>query len=182
MERNPQKGTRHFQAEAIRMNNQNRRTLYARSVRYTFTQSLALPAKEAFEWCTDYQPYDLAMMKEEGKRTIRKITEDTILLTESIPKKNKTITRTKLVRLNRPELSWSNTHISGPNRHSQFLYRILPEGKTRSRLFFRGLYVCYSSRPIPRKQLQRIGREERRGDSTVWRHLAAALREENAAR
>jgi len=181
LERNPQKGSGYSQAGAIRMNHK-RRTLYAQSVRYTFTQPLPLPAKEAFDWCTDYQPYDLVMMKEEGKRTIRKITEDTILLTESIPKQNKTTRRIKLVRLNRPELSWTNTHISGPNRHSQFLYRILPEGKTRSRLFFRGLYVCYSSKPIPRKQLQQLGREERRGDSTVWHHLAAALSEETAAR
>jgi len=164
------------------MNHRKRGKLYAQSVRYSFTQPLSLPANEAFEWCTDYQPYDLAMMKEEGKRGIRRITNDTILLTESLLKKGKIMRKTKLVRLNRPELSWTNTHISGPNRHSQFLYKILPEGKSRSRLLFRGLYVCYSRKPIPRRQLQRIGRAERRGDSTAWRHLAAALRKESAAR
>jgi hypothetical protein len=164
------------------MIHRKRRVLYAQSVKYGFNQSLALPAKEAFDWCTDYQPYDLAMMKERGRRFIRKISTDTILLTESMPKKNRTIRKTKLVRLNRPELSWTNTHMSGPNRYSQFLYKIIPEGKTSSRLFFRGLYVCYSGKPIPRKQLERIGREERRADSTAWRHLAAAMRKENAGR
>ena len=61
--------------------------VYPHSVRYTFNQSLALPAKEAFDWCTDYQPHDLALMKEEGKRTVRRVTDDTIVLTESMPRR-----------------------------------------------------------------------------------------------
>jgi hypothetical protein len=146
------------------------------SVKYGFNQPLPVPADEAFDWCTDYQPYDLAMMKEDGKRTIRKITDDTILLIETTRRNNRSIRKTKLVRLNRPELSWTNTHIAGPNRHSQFLYKIVPEGKTRSRLYFKGLLVWYSRKKLRGRQLLRIGREERLADSTAWRYLATALR------
>ena len=154
------------------------RKLHAHSVRYGFNQSLSAPVEEAFEWCTDYQPDDLTTMRETGKRTIRKITNDSIILMETIPIKNRTIKRTKLVRLNRPEFSWTNTHISGPNQHSQFLYKLVPEGKKRSRLYFKGLLVYYSRNPLTKQQLIKIGREERRADSTAWRHLATALRRE----
>jgi hypothetical protein len=153
--------------------------LHAYSVKYGFNQSLSAPAERAFEWCTDYRPDDLATMREAGRRTIRRIASDSIILMETIPKRNGAIRRAKLVRLNRPELSWISTHISGPNRHSQFLYRLAPEGKTRCRLYFKGLLVCYSRKPLTGLQLLKIGREERRADSTAWRHLAAALRKEN---
>ena len=146
------------------------------SVRYAFNQSLAAPANVAFDWCTDYQPYDFAIMKEEGTRRIRKINDDTIVLTETVRKRNRLIRKTKLVRLNKPSLSWTNTHISGPTRHSQFLYKIVPEGKARSRLYFQGLLVHYSRTALTCRDLNKIARRERRRDSRVWRHLAAALR------
>jgi len=152
------------------------------SVKYAFNQLLAAPAADAFDWCTDYQPYDFDLMKEKGKRTIRKITEDMIILRETMAKKNQTVTKTKLVRLDRAGLSWTNTHIFGPNQHSQFLYKIVPEGRSRSRLYFKGLLICYSSKPLSRRQLLKIGRTERRLDATVWHHLAAELRKEAAGR
>ena len=121
-------------------------------------------------------------MKEKGKRKIRRITEDTILLVETASKKNRLIRKTKLVRLNRPSLSWTNTHIAGPNRHSQFLYAIVPDGKNRSHLQFQGLLILSSRKALTRQQLRRIAREERQADSTAWRHLAAALRREKTYR
>ena len=152
------------------------------SVKYAFNQLLAAPAAKAFDWCTDYQPNDFNLMKEKGKRTIRKLTEDLILLTETSPKKNRSVIKTKLVRLDRAGLSYTNTHILGPNRHSQFLYKIVPEGRARSRLYFRGLLICYSRKPLSKCQLLKIGRDERRMDSTIWHHLAAELRKEAAKR
>ena len=156
--------------------------LHTYSVGYSFNQSLAAPAEVAFDWCTDYQPYDLAIMKEKGRRKIQRITRDTILLTETMPKKNRLIKKTKLVRLNKPSLSWTNTHIGGPNRHSQFLYKLVPEGKNRSRLYFQGLLIHYSPKTVTRQQLRKIAAAERRADATAWRHLAAALRRDMAHR
>ena len=92
--------------------------MHVYSVRYGFKQSFRLPAKEAFNWCTDYKPYDFKLMNETGIRRIRKLTHDAIILTETTLRNKETITKTKLVRLNKPDLSWTNVHISGPNRHS----------------------------------------------------------------
>jgi len=156
--------------------------MHTYSIEYGFNQPLAAPANVAFEWCTDYQPHDLAIMKEKGKREIQKITDGTIVLTETTRRKNRVIKKTKLVRLNKSSLSWTNTHIAGPNRHSQFLYRIVAEGRKRSRLYFEGLLILYSRKPLSRQQLRKIARDERQGDATVWRHLATALRKDTAQR
>jgi hypothetical protein len=160
----------------------NRERLHAYSVKYTFNQPLPVPADVAFNWCTDYKPNDLEMMKEKGERRILRITSDTILLTETTRKRNRLIRKTKLVRLNKPALAWTNTHVAGPNRHSQFLYEIVPEGRSRSQLRFKGLLVHYSKRALRPEQLRKIARAERQTDSTAWHHLAAALQRETARR
>lgn len=150
-------------------------TVYVYSVKYDFKQSFRLPAKEAFDWCTDYTPYDLTLMNETGKRRIQKITHDAILLTETTLRNKKTVTKTKLVRLNKPQLSWTNVHISGPNRHSEFLYKIEPLGKSRSRLNFTGLLIYYSRRTLTKRTLRKIARAERRADSLAWHYLSTAM-------
>src|SRR5271157_4597270 len=146
--------------------------MHVYSVRYSFKQSLTLPAKEAFEWCTDYKPYDLTLMNETGKRRIRKLTHDAILLTETTRRNKKTVTKTKLVRLNKPQLSWTNVHITGPNRHSEFLYKIEPLGKSRSRLNFTGLLIYASRNAVSKRTLRKIALDERRADSQAWHYLS----------
>ena len=144
-------GTPNVNGQVIKTKQQETHTY---SVSYAFNQLLAAPAEVAFDWCTDYQPYDISLMKEKGTRKIEKLADDAILLTETAPKNNRTIKKTKLVRLNKRSLSWTNTHVAGPNRHSQFLYRIVPEGRKRSRLYFKdyssnileNLWVARSSR------------------------------------
>ncbi len=74
--------------------------MQAFSVSYRFTQRFPVPAQEAFDWATDYQPNDLALMGEEGKRTIQKITEDAIILKEDITHARGKTSKVKLVRLN----------------------------------------------------------------------------------
>ncbi len=149
-------------------------------MRYGFKQILPLAGKEAFEWCTDYKPYDFSLMHEKGRRRIQKLTRDAIILTETTRKNNKTIIKAKLIRLNKSQLSWTNVHISGPNRHSEFLYQIEPLGKNRSRLNFTGLLICNSSRALSNQKLRKIARDERRADSRVWRYLSIAMRKEMA--
>ena len=156
--------------------------MHAYSVRYGFSQSFKLPPQDAFDWCTDYKPYDLAIMRETGRRRIRRLTHDAILLTETIVTSNKPVTKTKLVRLNRPELSWTNTHISGSHRHSEFIYKIEPQGKKRSKLKFTGLLICYSKNVLTREKLRKIARDERRADSKAWHHLAVAMEKDMNSR
>ena len=149
------------------------------SIKYSFNQLLALPLERAFLWCTDYQPQDFTLMKEAGSRRTSKLTDDVLVLRETTLKNGHRIRKTKLVRLNKPEFSWTNTHIGGPNRHSQFLYKLMPAGRARSRLYFTGLLVLYSDKSLGPKQLRRIAREERNADSKAWQNLAAAIRKEN---
>jgi hypothetical protein len=145
------------------------------SVTYTFSQRFRLPAKKAYEWCTDYEPSDLALMHEIGHRTIRKLTNDTILLTETVKQNGTTTRKVKLVRLNPRAFSWYNIHISGPNKHSAFLYEIVPKGKWKSKLTFTGLLVVYSKAKLTTRKLRQIASTERRYDSIAWKHLAKAM-------
>jgi len=145
------------------------------SLRYSFNQRFNAPAKQAFDWCTDYTPQDLSLMKESGERRIRRLTGDTIILTETTQSKGQSIKKTKVVRLNPDQLSWTSTHLSGPYKHSQFLYRIVAERKSESRLYFTGLILRYSSRRLNKHQLRRIAESERRADSRAWKHLAVAM-------
>ncbi len=147
----------------------------AYSAKYDFNQRFSVPARQAFNWCTDYQPSDLSLMNESGTRRIVKLNEDTILLKETIRQNGKAVTKTKLVRINKTSMSWTNTHLSGPNLHSQFLYRIVPEGKRTSRLFFTGLLLCYSVKHLSKHVLKQIAKSERRVDSLAWKQLAKAM-------
>jgi hypothetical protein len=152
--------------------------MQAFSVIYKFSQRFSVSAKEAFDWATDYQPNDLALMGEEGKRTIRKVTEDTIILKEDITHAGRKISKMKLVRLNPRALSWHNIHIRGPNKYSEFLYEINPEGKDRSRLTFTGLLVLYSKDRLSSQKLKQIANREKQYDSMAWKHLASAMARE----
>ena len=148
------------------------------SLSYKFSQRLDAPANVAYRWCTDYQPNDLSLMYEKGHRTIRWVTDDTVILREVVHQNGKLIKKIKLVKLDPENLSWYNIQLSGPNRHSAFIYRITPEGKDRSRLNFTGLLVVYSQARLNNRALRRIARSERRYDATAWKHLAKALHEE----
>ena len=149
--------------------------MQAFSVNYKFSQRFPVPAQEAFDWATDYQPNDLALMGEKGKRTIRKVTEDTIILKEDITHAGRKISKVKLVRLNPRALSWHNIHIRGPNKYSEFLYEIKPEGKGRSRLTFTGLLVLYSKDRLSSQKLKQIANREKQYDSKSWKRLANAM-------
>ena len=147
----------------------------AYTVKYGFSQGFNVSAQKAFDWCTDYRPSDLALMKEKGERRIQRITEDAIVLTETVHKVGMTIRKKKVVRLNKPKRSWTNTHVSGPNLYSQFLYEIVSVGKNKSRLNFTGLLICYSKAALTKRTLSRMAASERQVDSRAWRHLAAAM-------
>lgn len=152
--------------------------MQAFSVRYRFTQRFPVSAQEAFEWATDYQPTDLALMGEDGKRTIQKITEDAIILKEDITHARGRTSKVKLVRLNPRALSWHNIHIRGPNKYSEFLYEITPEGKGRSKLTFTGLLVLYSKDRLSAQKLKQIANREKHYDSKAWKRLADAMAKE----
>src|SRR5208337_414877 len=149
--------------------------MFANSVSYKFSQSFRVPARQAYKWCTNYEPTDLSLMNEEGQPRIRKVTEDTVILTEKFNQKGKMVKKVKLVKLNPVNMSWYNIHIVGPNKNSAFVYQIVPEGKTRSKLMFTGFLVVYSKASFSPKLIKQIATNEKRGDSNAWKLLARAM-------
>jgi hypothetical protein len=145
------------------------------SIRYTFSQRFRATAADAYRWCTDYEPGDLSLMKERGKRTIRRISEDALLLVDDVYHGRAHTKKTKLVRLDPEKLRWTNTHIAGPYEHSQFIYEIFPEGQDASRLEFTGLQVMYGQGKVTPEEIESIRRELTEEDSTNWKRLATAM-------
>ena len=115
------------------------------------------------------------MMNEKGQRGIQRITNDTIILRETIIKNGKRTKKVKLVKLNPAALSWYNIQISGPNKSSAFLYQIVPEAKDRSKLNFTGLLVVYDKAKLTPHRMKQIANKEKRYDSNAWKLLGKAM-------
>lgn len=140
------------------------------TIRYEFDQHFDFPAKDAYKWATDYEPEDSFFLGLTQKRKVEWIDKRTVILTEFFRKDEKRFTKKKLVRLNPERFSWTNTHISGPTKYSQFLYEIIPEGKKTSRLHFTGLQLEYGN-VSPKGLAAKIKKE----DSEIWKRLAKAM-------
>ena len=147
---------------------------------FRFSVNLPASADAAYRWATDYRPDDPARMGEVGRRRVQRLAEGTILLIDAVRADRGTVTKTRLVRLRPRARSWTNTHLAGPLRHSQFLYRIVPRGPRRSRLEFVGLQVERSGRALSAAELARRARTVAREDAATWRHLVRAMAEELA--
>ena len=115
-------------------------------------------------------------MHERGKRRIEKLTNDTYILTDTFYLKRGTISKKKLVRLHLSQMAWTNTYLAGPKKYSQFLYKIVPVGKNRSRLDFVGLQL--EPQVMTRMQAAAFALKVRKEDSRSWRLLARAMEKE----
>jgi hypothetical protein len=145
---------------------------------YRFRTRLPAPADAAYRWATDYAPDDWHRMGYDGTRRIRRLAPGTLVLTDRVRVDGHFVTKVRLVRLRPRERAWTNTHLAGPNRLSQFLYHILPQGRRASVLEFVGLQVETSVRPLSRSALTARARTVAREDAAIWRRLARAMREE----
>ena len=145
------------------------------SVRYKFSQKFAVPVEDAFAWSIDYDPGDWKRMGLEGKRKIKRLTDDAIILEDTRPTDKGPVTKTRLVRINHERRSFSNTHIDGPTPHSQFWYEFFPERDGGSRLDFTGLLLLPSKKRLSESEVARIAADERKGDSKIWKNLAKAM-------
>ena len=152
------------------------------SVRYGFRQPLAAPANEAYAWCTDFGPEDGPLFSEPTRRSVRRISEDALVMTDTTGPEGRRRRIQRLVRLNPEERAWTSTHLDGPFRGSQYWYRILPDGPNRSHLEFRGLRLESSPRRLSAGDVARRVEDCRRTDSGEWRRwLAPALEKDLGA-
>jgi hypothetical protein len=149
--------------------------LYITSERYKFSQKFDVPASEAYKWCTSYDPGDLKLMGEDGNRSIERIADDTVVLSDTFSKDGQTFTKEKLVRLYPERLSWVSTHITGPAKYSQFMYEIHPLNKTSSRIDFTGLQIDYNETQPTKKEIPVRAAQLKKEDSLAWKLLAKAM-------
>lgn len=142
------------------------------SVHYKFTQHFDFPARTAYEWCTDYDPGDIRLGGGNGERRIRRLNEDTLVLTDTYFSGKRREVKRRLVKLYPKNLSWTNTRISPEAKYSQFLYQILPE-RGGSRLVFTGSQMFSGSATASRRAA--LARKIAKEDSAQWKILAKAM-------
>lgn len=153
------------------------------TLQYAFRQQLQAPARAAFSWCTDFEPKDGRLFPVRWERSVRRLSEGALILADTTYPEGHRRRIHRLVRLYPSELAWTNTHLDGPFRHSQFLYQIVAEGPRRSHLSFHGTKLVRSPGPLAPGELDRRAAEEMRSDSSLWRGgIAPALQRELAPR
>jgi hypothetical protein len=145
------------------------------TVHYRFSQSFPFPAEDAFAWAADYDAGDLALMGLDGRREIERIDRDTVVLNDIFFAAGRTTKKRRLIRIFPELLMLTNTRLSASNKHSQFIYQFVAEGKKGSRLDFTGAQVERSkTRPSPSK-IATLASEYARVDSALWVNLAEAM-------
>ncbi len=148
-----------------------------RGIRYSFSQVFGVSARRAFEWCTDYSPDDMTLMqKENATRQIQRISEDTIILIDIFASEERNIVKQKLVCLYPDRLMWTSTHLTGPNKHSQFLYEITPQTEGQSCLKFTALALDYDVKND--EEAEELARKLKKMDSETWKLLAKRMKED----
>jgi hypothetical protein len=152
--------------------------LVAVSTRYEFSQHFRVPAAEAFAWCTDYSPDDHALMGLKGKRKSKRVSEDAVILEDTIYPSGRAVTKTKLVRKDPKTLAYYNVHLTGPTRHSLYTYQIVPDGEGESRLDYTGYEVFYPKRAPTKSQLAEMAEAEAVSWNKEWGNLARAMEKE----
>lgn len=146
------------------------------SLSFRFRQPFRAPAKESYGWCTDFRASDSSFFLERGKRTVQRLAADAYVLTDTTYPGGRRRKIRRLVRLDPSELAWTNTHLDGPFRHSQYWYRVVPDGPRTSHLEFHGLRLARTSRSLSSSEVARRTKREQRTDADYWRRrLAPAL-------
>lgn len=149
------------------------------AVHYYFSQRFSVSAIKAFDWCTDYDPFDhLLMGEEKAERKMTRLSKSTVIVKDIFQTKEGRIEKQKLVQVYPDQLFWTATHLTGPVKYSQFLYKITPEGEEASRLDFTGLYLDYQNENLSETEGERIGEQLCKDDAEAWKMLAKAMAKE----
>jgi len=143
-------------------------------IQYRFSQRFPVPARRAYKWCTNYSPEDHVLMGDEAaERTITCVTDATIILTDTFHTNRGNVEKQKLVQLYPDRLSWVSTHLTGPNKYSQFIYEISAEGNGASRLDFTALHLEYEN--LDSEAIKSLADKLKKEDSAAWKLLANAM-------
>ena len=152
------------------------------SLAYRFRQKFGVAAKDAFDWCTDFGPKDGSLFSTPVRRTVKWVNDSTLVMTDTKQVDGKTVRIARLVRILPSELAWTNTHLNGPYRHSQFWYRIVADGPRRSHLEFTGLAIREVPGRVSTSARSRLAEGLRKDDAAEWRTRLAPALESDLAR
>jgi hypothetical protein len=145
------------------------------TVRYQFRQAFSVSAEAAFAWSTNFGTDDNALMGDiTAERQVTQIADGAFLLKDTFYTVAGILEKQKLVQLYPAQLRWTSTHLSGPNKHSQFLYTITPKGRTSSVLEFIALHFEHDDKADVKELAKRLCKE----DADAWVLLAAAMEKE----
>jgi hypothetical protein len=145
-------------------------------VRYHFRQPFKIPARQAYAWCTSFEPDDHTLLGiKNAQRKITRLTDQTIILNDSFQAPNGYIKKQKLVQLYPDCLTWTATHITGPNKYSQFLYKISADDENVSHLDFTANHLEYENEGPAKKEVALLAEKLCREDAEMWRLFAAAM-------
>jgi hypothetical protein len=145
-------------------------------VRYGFRQNFAVLADKAYLWCTDFDPKDHALMGEpNAKRKVTYLTKETLILNDTFKAKNGEVKKKKLIQRDPDQLRWVSTHLSGPNKYSQFIYEISAE-KNGSTIEFTANHIEYQK--LSEKETKQLTGKLRKHDVDIWALLAKAMENE----
>lgn len=148
------------------------------TIRYSFSQHFSVLAHAAYDWCTDYQPDDHALVViSDAKRIVTWITDEAVLVKDTFTTASCDLEKEKLVHLNPEKLTWTSTYLTGPNMYSQFTYKIIAEDEDASRLEFEASHVEYKEN-LTRKALQELTVQLSAGDAEIWKLFARAMAKE----
>jgi hypothetical protein len=150
------------------------------AIHYSFSQRFNVSAREAFDWCTDYSPEDMMLMQDENAtRKVQRLSDDVIVLVDTHVNKGKCAVKQKLVCLYPKRLMWISTHLSGPNKYSQFLYEITPQGDRKCCLTFTGLQFDNNVKEDEgEEEAEVFGKKLKNMDSEIWKRLAKEMEKE----
>ena len=152
--------------------------MVAVSTRYEFVQHFRVPEQPAFKWCTDYSSKDHELMGVEGNRKVTRVSDDTVILDDTVYSDGRPIHKRKLVRLDQERLTYYNINLTGPTRNSLYLYQILPDGDGESKLAYTAYELYYPKVAPSKRQLSEMVETH----SVVWRgewdNLAKAMEAE----
>ena len=146
---------------------------------YRFNQSFAVSAPNAYHWCTDFTPEDHTLMGEDNaERQVMNVTNGTLILKEIFHTNSDDIEKLKLLHLYPDQLSWVSTHLTGPNKYSQFIYKVLEKGDNASYLNFTARHIEHQKEIMSKKDIQVLADKLCQYDSKIWKLLAKAMEKE----
>jgi hypothetical protein len=148
------------------------------STKYEFSQRFNVPAAQAFEWCTDYDPKDHNLMGNKGFRKVTRVSDDTVLLEDTTYQDGRAVTKKKVIKIDKERMTYFNFHTMGANKNSLYFYRIVPEGEGKSRLEYTGYELTYPKRAPTKKQLAATAEADAAARAEEWGRLAQAMERE----